>query len=70
MTEYRVTWKIDIEADSPEEAAEKALAVHRDPNSIATVFEVTFPCDSPTWPAPRKIVKTIDLNPEHSIDDW
>lgn len=40
MTEYRVTWTIDIEAGSPIEAADKALDVQRDRMSIATVFEV------------------------------
>ena len=38
---YRVTWRIDIEADSPREAAERALAIQRKPESIATVFDVT-----------------------------
>lgn len=37
---YRVVWEIDLEADSHEEAAAKALAIQRDPNSIATVFRV------------------------------
>jgi hypothetical protein len=37
---YRVTWSIDIDAESPQDAAEKALAIHRDASSIATVFEV------------------------------
>lgn len=40
MPLYRVSWQIDIEADSPTEAAEGALAVQRDPESIATVFFV------------------------------
>ena len=40
MPKYRVHWEIDIEADSPEAAAREALAVHRDPDSIANVFEV------------------------------
>lgn len=40
MPEYRVKWEIDIEADSPREAAEKALAIHRNPDSIATVFDI------------------------------
>lgn len=40
VTEYRVRWEIDLSADSPREAAEMALAIHRDPNSIATVFLV------------------------------
>lgn len=37
---YEVAWTIDIYADDPEEAAAKALEVQRDPESIATVFEV------------------------------
>ncbi|SRR5579885_1513013 len=39
--EYRVSWKIDLDADSPEQAARAALRIQRDPTSIATVFEVT-----------------------------
>lgn len=38
--EYRVAWIIDLCADSPEEAARKALAIHRDPESWATCFEI------------------------------
>lgn len=38
--EYRVGWAIDIQADSHEQAARKALRIQRDPSSIATVFEV------------------------------
>ena len=37
---YRVSWEIDIEADSAEAAAREALAIQRKPDSIATVFEV------------------------------
>jgi len=37
----RVSWQIDTDADSPVDAARKALAVQRNPDSIATVFEVT-----------------------------
>ncbi|MEE8489909.1 MAG: hypothetical protein V3S43_06200 [Acidimicrobiia bacterium] len=40
MIEYRVTWTIDLEADSPRVAALAALAIQRDQDSIATVFEV------------------------------
>lgn len=42
MTHYRVTWQIDIEADTPEEAAQEALRIQRDPDSIATLFEVFY----------------------------
>jgi hypothetical protein len=43
MTEYLVNWSIDIEADSPEQAAQKALAIQRnnDPANLATVFKVS-----------------------------
>ena len=40
MTTYLVTWNIDIQADSAEEAARIALDIQRDPESIATVFYV------------------------------
>lgn len=38
MTTYLVTWDIHVEADSPEEAARRALEIQRDPTSTATVF--------------------------------
>jgi len=41
MSEYRVVWEIDVDAESYEEAARIALEIHRDPDSIATVFGVT-----------------------------
>jgi hypothetical protein len=37
----KVTWEIDIDADNPVEAAQKALRIQRNPESIATVFAVT-----------------------------
>ena len=36
---YRVVWEIDIEANSPEEAARQALEIQRDPGSTAHVFD-------------------------------
>jgi hypothetical protein len=44
VNRYRVTWQIDLEADTPEEAARQALVIQRDPSSIATVFEVSNDC--------------------------
>ncbi len=38
MAEYKVTWVIDLDADDPWQAAERALEIHRNPASIATVF--------------------------------
>ena len=40
MAEYDVTWRVQISADSPEEAAKIAQEYQRDPDSLATVFDV------------------------------
>ena len=40
MPNYRVSWEIDIEAESSRKAAEEALEIQRDPFSTATVFFV------------------------------
>ena len=50
MALYDVTWNMPIEAASPFEAARKALAIHRDPESIASVFVVhRLDEKSPEW---------------------
>lgn len=40
MKTYLVRWEIDIDAETPEAAAEEALNVQRDPDSLATHFDV------------------------------
>jgi len=58
MPTYHVVWEIQIDANSPKEAAERALEIHRSPESIATVFKVGI------WNhlAPDKIeMEKIDL---------
>jgi len=40
MPNYRVIWRIDVEAESAVAAAERAREVQRDPESIASLFEV------------------------------
>jgi hypothetical protein len=40
MAQYLVTWKIDIEDDSPEEAARQALEIMQDKTSEALTFTV------------------------------
>jgi len=40
MSMMRVHWEIDVDADTPIEAAQRALAIQRNPESIATVFTV------------------------------
>jgi hypothetical protein len=41
--QYKVVWTIDIEANSPLEAANEALLIQRDKGSEATYFEVRNP---------------------------
>jgi hypothetical protein len=41
MAEYKVIWTIDIDAESIEGAADEALAIMTDPDSIATCFQIT-----------------------------
>lgn len=38
--EYEVTWTIEIDANSFDDAAIIALDIQRDPNSVATHFQV------------------------------
>lgn len=40
MKEFRVMWEIDVEAEDAQEAAEKALEIQRNRESIATYFTV------------------------------
>jgi hypothetical protein len=40
MKTYVVEWSMEFEAETSEDAARQALAVHRNPESIATVFDV------------------------------
>jgi hypothetical protein len=37
---FQVVWEIDIEADNPAGAAEEALSLMQDPDSLATCFLV------------------------------
>lgn len=41
MNQYLVTWQIEITADTEQEAAKRALEIQRDPNSMATIFQVS-----------------------------
>ena len=43
MKTYRVVWEIELDAESPEDAAREALAIQRDPESEATFFDVRSP---------------------------
>lgn len=43
MSEFYVKWEIDIDADTAEEAARKALEIQRNAESECTVFSVVGP---------------------------
>lgn len=58
MTLYTVKWEIEIEADNPVAAAQEALAIQRDPESIATFFEVTEETNS----CDGTVYHSVDLN--------
>lgn len=57
--EFSITWRIELNAESFEDAARKALEIQRDPDSSATVFEITQL--GPCWAR-----RTIDL---HNIEE-
>ena len=42
MPQWRVYWEIDVEAGNPLQAARAALAIQRDRESTATVFDVAL----------------------------
>lgn len=60
MREFLVTWTINLMAETPEDAAEESLRIHRDPASIATVFNVS---DKETGKYTE-----VDLTPEAAED--
>jgi hypothetical protein len=57
MPSYLVTWRIDIAADTAEQAALAAVAIQRQPDSTAVLFEVT---DKSSGTATR-----VDLEPDN-----
>lgn len=65
MPNYLVRWEIDIEADTPREAAVKALEIQRDTESIATVFHV-FVTDE----IAGAHIDRIDLGADEGADVW
>ena len=60
MPNYRVIWRIDVEAESAVAAAERAREVQRDPESIASLFEVI------ERPSPRR--QTDHSTPRIAVD--
>ena len=61
MPEFIVMWSANISAECHEEAAEIALASHRDPESIGTIFEVKN-CDD-------DVLVVVDPQEKHVLSD-
>jgi hypothetical protein len=60
--EFRVIWEIEIEADCPKEAVQRAREVQLRPDMPATVFEV--------WDHARQKLHRVDLaEPIGRLDD-
>jgi hypothetical protein len=53
--EFRVIWEIEIDAESPKEAAEQARALQMNPDLPATVFDV--------WDHTRQRTYRVDVAP-------
>jgi hypothetical protein len=53
--EFRVIWEIEIDADSPKQAAEHARRLQMNPAMPATIFEV--------WEHARQKMHRVDLAP-------
>jgi hypothetical protein len=60
---YRIRWEIDLEATSAKKAAKMALEIQRDPESIATVFDVAKRKNDSVMIGDLTF-RTIDLNPQ------
>lgn len=57
---HKVTWEIDVEGvDSPLEAAEKAWALMRKPDSTANFFSITDP---------NGVIHQVDLWEEQEVN--
>jgi hypothetical protein len=63
MKQYYVSWHIDIYADTPQEAARKALEIQRNPDSTATVFEVRDEAEGRTTTVDL-LTEEMDMNEE------
>ncbi len=59
MQAYRVIWEMDIEADSPEEAAEMARYYQTKPSTTATVFDVKDKAGQ---------IKRVDLTEDKDVE--
>jgi hypothetical protein len=55
MTQYLVVWEIELDAESPEDAAKQAREIQLDPANIADHFTVWEPETDEDWVEPRDV---------------
>ena len=68
MTAYLVRWEIDLEADNPQQAAEKAREYQAKPDTTATVFDVFERYQGSDHPSDCQHVALIDLSePDETV---
>lgn len=58
MPQYIVTWQVEIEADSPEAAAQQAREIQLDPTTEGATFIVDDPVTQETIPIHVAIIET------------
>ena len=61
--EYRVTWAIDVTADSPEDAARQARDAQLCEDTTAVVFDVERVSDVAVYPTVRVDLLYLDTSP-------
>lgn len=62
MSEYTVTWTIDVDAESARDAALLAREIQRDQSSTANVFVVSRNWHTPNGKSTSRHEVEIDLN--------
>lgn len=65
MPEYLVTWRVELDATDPLDAARQALEMQRDPTSLATVFVVT--CTDHIQEIDLSIMDGVGLDDEEEL---
>ncbi len=69
MPSYVVEWCIDVDADSPREAAQQAWETMRRPKSTANVFDVIDP-KGETKRIDLQVIWELSQLEKHILDCW
>ena len=69
MPEYLVTWQIELDADSPREAAERARAIQLDPDAWVGAFEVQEQPEMAKGASTAAPVVRVDIDPDGTLTE-